>query len=263
MNINKQKTKENLLLDGHEIAIEQANKIVRGMIQKLGYPYKIFSSEANYEEVMAAYNAAAQRGKKEGFTPVLVPTDDILEEYFEILEEEEFSLKDILGMELESGKDILSRRLEEYTIDEDAFDMDEFIGEFDGKPERIEKFSAFSDYRTEGNVETILFMVPTTNPWELVAYIPFGGWNECPPIEMMMAICKYWYEKYGATPVTISHDVMEMQISKPIGEREALSVAKEHYAFTPDRVDQCTTTGTLSELAACLAVSQIWYFWWD
>lgn len=256
-------SKKNSLRADHEITIEQANKIVRGMIQKLGYPYKIFSCEASYEEVMDAYNAAALRGKEEGFTPVLVPTDDILEEYFEILEEEEFSLNDVLGVELESGKDILSQRLKEYTIDEDAFDMDEFMGEFDGKPDKIEKFSAFSDYRTEGNVETILFMVPTMNPWELVAYIPFGGWNDCPAIEMMMAICKYWYEKYGAVPVTISHDVMEMKISKPIGKSDALSVAKEHYAFTPDRVDQCTATGTLSELAACLEVSDIWYFWWD
>lgn len=57
--------------------------------------------------------------------------------------------------------------------------------------------------------ETMLFKVSTTNPWELGAYVPFGGWNECPKVKEMMAVCKYWYEKYGAVPVTISHDEME------------------------------------------------------
>ena len=46
-------------------------------------------------------------------------------------------------------------------------------------------------------------------------------------------------------------------------KKVALEVAKEHYAFTPDRVDQGTATGTLSEVAASIAVSKGWFFWWD
>lgn len=109
----------------------------------------------------------------------------------------------------------------------------------------------------------ILYEVPTKNPWELVAYIPFGGWNECPTPDEMMAICKYWYEAYGAIPTIITHDVLEMKLPKPVDEKMALEVAKEHYAFTPDRVDQGTVTGTLSEVAASIAVSKGWFFWWD
>ena len=108
-----------------------------------------------------------------------------------------------------------------------------------------------------------MFEVPTKNPWELVAYVPFGGWNECPEVEQMLAICKYWYQKYGAVPVTISHDVLEMAVPSPVVASDALELAKEHYAFTPDRVDQGTRTETLSEVAECLKVSKIWYFWWD
>lgn len=247
----------------HEISIEEANEIIRNIIQKLNYPYRIFSSEASYEEVMAAYQEAFLRGKKEGFTPVFVPTDSILEDYLGIIEED-FSWNDIPSIELESGEDILSQRFTEYTEDFlNECDMDEFIGDFREEVVPVDKFTAFTDYRTGNILETILFMVPTTKPWELVAYVPFGGWNECPSVESMMAICKYWHEKYGAIPVTITHDVMEMQVPKPIKTKDSIEVAKEHYAFTPDRVDQCTTTGTLSELAACLTVSDIWYFWWD
>lgn len=127
----------------------------------------------------------------------------------------------------------------------------------------VDSYTAFQDYRTGGITETILFKVPTTKPWELAAYVPFGGWNECPGVEEMMAICKYWFEKYGAVPVTISHDVMEMRIPELVPEKDSMEVAKEHFAFTPDRVFQCTETGTLAEVAACIAASKIWYFWWD
>ena len=73
----------------------------------------------------------------------------------------------------------------------------------------------------------------------------------------------YWFEKYGAVPVTIAHGVMEMRVPSPVTEKDAMQAAGEHYAFDPDRVDQCTKTGTLSELAACITASEIWYFWWD
>ena len=79
----------------------------------------------------------------------------------------------------------------------------------------------------------------------------------------MMAICKYWYEKYGAVPVTISHDIMEMHVPAPVEGAEALQVAKEHFAFCSDRVFQGTESGTLTELAACIEASEIWFFWWD
>ena len=70
-------------------------------------------------------------------------------------------------------------------------------------------------------------------------------------------------QRYGAIPTIITHDVLEMKLPKPVDEKMALEVAKEHYAFTPDRVDQGTVTGTLSEVAASIAVSKGWFFWWD
>ncbi|MCM1112203.1 MAG: DUF4253 domain-containing protein [Muribaculum sp.] len=244
-----------------ELALEQAQPTTQRMVAQLGYPCQIFSSQARYEDVMDAYEKAVLQGRQEGFTPVLVPTDDVLEEYFGILKDDGYSLDDILKTELESGEKWLQDRFEEDTIDD--LDMEELIGQFEGKPEVVDRYTAFQDYRSKGIVETILLKVPTSKPWELVAYVPFGGWNDCPEVEKMMAVCKYWFEKYGAVPVTISHDVMEMRVPAPVAERDAMTVAKEHFAFTPDRVFQCTKTGTLSEVAACVAASEIWYFWWD
>lgn len=63
-----------------------------------------------------------------------------------------------------------------------------------------------------------------------------------PAAEDMIAVCKYWYERYGAN---------------------SLEAAKERYAFCTDQVDQGTRTYTISEMAAGLAYFTVWYFWWD
>lgn len=242
------------------------SEMASSMVNHLGYPYQVFPEKTPYKEIRDAYTSAIERGKKEGFTPVVVPVDDILEEYFGILKDDHYWVENVLKAETKPGKKILEERYAEYIgQNEEDFDMDmeEFIGEFDDEPDTINEFSSFYDYSTGDTKETLILEVPTTNPWELVAYVPFGGWNDCPNPEEMMAICKYWYEEYGAVPAVITHDVLEMTVPKPIGEDRALEVAKEHYAFTPDRVDQGTQTGTLSEVAASIAVSDVWFFWWD
>lgn len=250
--------------ESNELTLEQAEAVTQSIISQLGYPYQIFSEKASYEEVMAAYEQAVSQGQQEGFTPVLVPADRTLEEYLGILKEDGYSLEKILKSELKSGEELLKERSDEYMTDEgNEAGLEEFAGDSEDEPEVVDHYSAFEKWSEEGIMETILLKVPTTRPWELVAYVPFGGWNECPDAGEMMAICKYWFEKYGAVPVTITHDIMEMCVPAPVTGKDAMQAAREHYAFDPDRVDQCTATGTLSELASCIAASKIWYFWWD
>ncbi len=262
---NEQENSVDEIVPGrNELTLEQAKPITQNIITCLGYPYQIFSSKASYEEVMDAYEQAVLEGQQKGYTPILVPADDVLEEYFGILKEDGYSLEDTLKAELKSGEELLKERFDEYMDETNETDMEEFVGEFDeAEPTAVDSYSAFLNFRSEGITETMLLKVPTTKPWEIVAYVPFGGWNECPEVKEMMAVCKYWFEKYGAIPVTITHDVMEMRLPAPIARKDAMQVAREHFAFTPDRVYQCTATSTLSELASCIAASEIWYFWWD
>ena len=94
--------------------------------------------------------------------------------------------------------------------------------------------------------------------------MPMGGWNECPAVSEMMEVCRYWYEKYGAVPAAFSHDTIEFMLDRPVGNKEtAYQLAREHYAFCPDRVDQGTATGTIGEVAECIRLSKVWFFWWD
>ncbi len=106
----------------------------------------------------------------------------------------------------------------------------------------------------------ILACIPVENPWEIYAYLPFGGWNECPDTLELMAVSKYWYETYGAVPAALSHDQLEFYTQETVEREAAKDLALEQYAFCPDRVDQCGEDCSIGELADCLSKSTIWYF---
>ena len=100
-------------------------QITKSIVERLGYSYQIFPSKTSYEEVMEAYGQAVLQGQKEGFTPVLVPADDVLEEYLGILEDDGYSIEETLKQKLQSGEELLKKRFEEYTSGEtDEFDME-------------------------------------------------------------------------------------------------------------------------------------------
>lgn len=137
-------------------------------------------------------------------------------------------------------------------------------------PEDAEPHSYFSipyewtgDYKKLKPLKAVhVALVPTRNSWEAPAYLKFGGWNDCPNPEERVAALKYWYEQYGAQVVGITHDVVELGVTRPPAERmAALVLALEHYAYCYDLVDQ--GTDSISELAATLLDASVWYFWWD
>ena len=104
--------------------------------------------------------------------------------------------------------------------------------------------------------------VPVTESWRSLAELGFGGFNECPPPEVHVALARVWAEKYGAVLTSMTFDTIEFAIERPIMQKdEAIEMAKLQYAYCPDIVDQ--GTGTIDELAAVLIGATVWYFWWD
>lgn len=235
------------------------------IINKVNCPYQVFKSSATANEVNRAYKNAFERGKTEGFIPVLVVSDATMADWLGILEEDSYSKEKVINQNRSDGEEILNKRLAEYLddYDIDGVSKEELLGE-KAEGEIINEFSSFLNWRDESIQETILFEIPVKNPWEVIAWLPMGGWNECPEASEMMAVCRYWYEKYGAIVSVISHDTLEFTLEKPVSdEDEAWKLAKEHFAFCPDRVDQGTQTGTIGEVADCISKSNVWYFWWD
>jgi hypothetical protein len=104
--------------------------------------------------------------------------------------------------------------------------------------------------------------VPTTQAYEVPAYLKFGGWNECPEAAVHVAVWKRWQEKYDAKILCVSGDIIEATVARPPLEKEACyELAREQYAYCVDIVDQ--GVGSIDALAAVLYGGKSWYFWWD
>jgi len=229
------------------------------MIACIGCPCRVFRTGA---DALPAYREARRRAKKEGFLPMLVAAEDAT-----LLECLEMNLEDsgktaeeyrreTLAAPVEDGASyfasLLAARKEEAA--DDGFD---WLGDVLGEQADGEAMDDF--YGMEEPM--LLAEIPVKNPWEVFAYLPFGGWNECPDTPDLMAAAKYWYEKYGAVPAVMTHDVLQFDLPAPVSPEQAMDLALEQYAWCPDIVDQgCQTVGALAD---GLAQSTVWFFWWD
>lgn len=123
----------------------------------------------------------------------------------------------------------------------------------------------FTKYRvTALSREVLLAKIPADEPWQLAAWLPMGGWNDCPAPREMLSVAKRWYEKYHAVICCVTSDEMEFCVSAPPTDREAaMNLAKEFYYFCSDRLTQYGAENDLATVAAGVTRSPYWYFWWD
>lgn len=227
--------------------------------------YTVFEKGTAPEPVEQAYRRALEAGRTEGFYPAIFLLDEYAAEWLEEVVSQDYDRDEIIANCGDNGKEILEERYQEYMedLELDAEGQEDFIGN-ETEGEELHHFMGYCSF-SDGNLEAdvLLLELPVRHPWEIIGYLPMGGWNECPGPEEMISICKYWYEAYQAIPAVFTHDVMEFYAPAGLNGADSLEAAKEHYAFCVDRVDQGTRTYKLSELAAGLEGSDVWYFWWD
>jgi len=112
------------------------------------------------------------------------------------------------------------------------------------------------------SVKVYIALIPTDDWTTVPAHLNWGGWNANPSPEYHVAALRSWREHHGAELIGLSGDVMNLRIARaPKTRTEALALAKEHYAYCNDIVDQGLET--LSNLAAYLMEADWWFFWWD
>jgi hypothetical protein len=107
-----------------------------------------------------------------------------------------------------------------------------------------------------------ILLMPVKHGHEVPALLRWGGWNECPPSEHHVATLRHWEKAFGAELVGLSGDILELRVAKrPQDRGDALRLAREHYVYCNDILDQ--GPNDLATLAALLAASDWWHFWWD
>lgn len=244
----------------------EISKFARQLMEILDCPCKHFPKGSDSAKVMNAYDDAFAKREQGGYTPLIIAVDDTLleavEEIAKTPEELKASREKLLNSPRIDAQKWFAERLRSWK-DEMGEDWNETVGEIVCESADISKrfsgFVSFSDPRK--SEECILALIPTSEPWEVFAWLPFGGWNECPMPEEILWIVKYWYERYGVIPAVMTRDVLEFS-ARPIRDKNAaLGVALEQFAFCQDIVFQ--GVDTIGRLAGGLMQSSVWYFWWD
>lgn len=231
---------------------------IEEIIAKLGCDCRIIE-ENDVKGVMKRYHQALIEGKKEGYTPLIVIPSEMMLEIVGTEVDKEYSKDDretiIAKAENIDVKELLKRLLDEVMpMEED----DGITGEFSIE----EQMNHFLSIEGAIHKKIIIAKIPTDKPWEVAAWVPVGGFNECPMPEEQVAVFKYWYEKYGATPALVTPDVWELFVGNPPKtQEESEFLAWEQFGFCGDIVWQ--GVGTVNSLAGTLINSPLWYFWWD
>lgn len=229
---------------------EQAKKL----IDYLGCPCEFIPAGTELSKIMNIYDDLYAKREMGGYVPMIFGLDGYFEREFDEWQPLEEYQKEVM-----SEKPIVAAEWFRTRISE-CNDWDEHIGAVTGG-EANRVFGGIMDFETRKSTECVIAKIPVKNPWEIFAWVPFGGWNECPTNDEIMYIAKYWYEKYGAIPAVMTHDVLEFAARPVKDKKAAMELALEQYVFCSDIVDQ--GVNTIGALADTLMKSSVWYFWWD
>lgn len=253
------------------------SKLAQAMMDYLDCECTYFPSMEDDSKIISAYRCARKQGSHEGFVPMLVAVDEILWETLIINSDpnsdgaDNYTFnadnvanyrREMLSQKIEDGKILLDTLIKtiKSEIEEDDIDWEkEILGKMENGYENY-NFSGYWDYNSNMTYPLILAKIPVKNPWEIFAYLPFGNWNDCPNTLRLMSVVKYWFEQYGAVPVTITHDILEIELPAPVLEKKAMDVAVEQYGFCPDVAQNFEKIGMLADT---LRQSNVWFLWWD
>lgn len=239
----------------------------RKIMDFLGCECEYFPAGKPAQFIHSTYEEAFAKKEMGGYTPVIVVVNDILVEQLEMIAEQfapgesiQQYREKLLSGEHPDAQEWFTKTLTEMKESYGEY-WDEITADYGNTGGKIDRLSGFVDFGTKRSSEVVIAKIPTEKPWEIFAWLPFGGWNECPEPEVMLSVGKYWFEKFGAVPAVISHDVLEFA-AMPVRDRSAaVGLALEQYAFCNDIIDQGFQE--LSVLADTLTKSSVWYFWWD
>lgn len=240
---------------------EKAKKI----IDWLGCECEYYPAGKPAQFIQSTYEDAFAKKEMGGYTPVIIVVSDVLTEWLDMMLDEsgmtpEKRREQLLNAELPDAQEWFTEKLTEMKEQYGEY-WDEITADSGNTGDKIDKLSGFVDFGTKKAAEVIIAKIPTDKPWEIFAWLPFGGWNECPEPETMMSVGRYWFQKYGAIPALISHDILEFA-AQPVKDRSAaIGLSLEQYAFCNDIIDQGFQE--LCVLADVLTKSSVWFFWWD
>lgn len=232
-------------------------ELLPALVHFLGCRYKLFAPAEDDREITLAYRAACERGKKEGFTPVLISIDE------ELLKRM-INASGCSDSSAEFG--FSSERLTEFRRNHPAADVSAADSLTAGKDlsgalvenDPLTRFLGCWNFRENRTLPLVLAEIPENEPWRALNYLPAFEHIQSGTCSLCDA-AKKWYEEYGAIPATIGANTLEFTVSRPADRSSAMGLATEMFALCPD----LSRNSTLAELAGSLVGSTVWFFGWQ
>ena len=254
--------KNNTISEEEESLVEESRKEdVEKFKKVIDCPYRYYDTVSS-DKLLKDYNESLERGKIEGFIPIIIDVNDALlmdiEFNHKYIEKIRTMRKELIdNASSYEGKRWLDETLKEYQ--EDSEHYQKILGIPSDKGYEIQKLALEEKY-------VLLAEVPVSEPWQLLAWFPFWYYNNCPDNKTLANVGKYWFEQYGAVPAFIGHNMLWMTVPRPVSDAQSLNLAKEQYAFCPNRFEVSyiqTILQTIHALADSLRKSTVWKFRWE
>ena len=253
--------KNNTISEEEESLVEESRKEdVEKFKKVIDCPCRYYDNGFS-DELLKDYYKSLERGKIEGFIPIIIDVNDALlmdiEFNHKYIEKIRTMRKELINASSYEGKRWLDEMLKEEQ--EDSEHYQKILGNPSDKEYEIHKLNPEEKH-------ILLAEVPVSEPWQLFAWFPFSYYNNCPDNKTLANVGKYWFEQYGAVPTFIAHNMLGMTVPQPVSDAQSLNLAKEQCAFCLDIVEDTemqTIQQTIHALADSLRKSTVWNFRWE
>ena len=236
---------------------QAADDMTEEVIKMLGCNITRLKSDVESQTLLDTWQEAYERGKQEGFYPILLLVDGTYMEHLDanvMTDEQHFRQwqQQVLSSPV-ADIDALLRKYFDLHKNEWEELGEDIIGE-------VETYDGLYDeelYIYAGNL--LLVEIPVSEPWQVFAHIPFGGRSDCPSAEEHLAFAKHFYEKYGAMPICITPNNITYRVQQPVSN-DTMTLAKEQFAYSKNFILDLENLSTAAEVNKRIT---IWNFYWD
>lgn len=193
---NKKQNNKKLNIDYNEMP---CSDICKNIINLLDLDYVVISAGTDIGEISQIFNKELVKSmdNNNSYRPIfVVPSEVLLETLLMNLnnDEQEINHKNILENveKIKNSETIDCTKYFEKKLKDSEQQISRVMGSnTEDVNYGINDFISICEDGTSKTKEIILFRVPVSNPWEIFAYLPFGGWNECPDTIELMSVAKY------------------------------------------------------------------------
>ena len=261
------------------------------LLELIGCPFVDFTAiNCNEDALTKLYLEHYHKGKKEGYTPIIMGRDMELQEwywhYFDVpMRPENYPLL-VQNIKKKANSKPFSywyhEIYEKYFLDLQEGDDEEYernlIEEILRRPSdnqyaslteplgivplRIKQYIPSSEWTYEKQCwidnSDVLALIPTTKSWEILAWLPIGGFNWCPTPEYQVAFAKHMNEAYRAEVMSVCTVQIEFYLENPLVEKEQVISAAHDLTVMDDDWYQDT------EICPAQVYGKQWLpLWWD